>query len=130
MNREAILKRLKTSPTRRSILVPEFAEGDEPVRLYFTPITPHDESRVAGMLDGLEIEPHERNIYVGLALMIQKLEFEGGEKVFQAGDIHMMETNLPSSLVGRLVNEISLGEGHYPEAVEAAKNDSGTTGKP
>lgn len=130
MNRDFIKKRLREPQQRRFVYVPEFAdEGQDPPKLYFTPVTPADEACIGNMLDGLDIEKGERQIYSALATLIQKFEFEDGEKVFQAGEIHLMAQNLKSALVTRLLNEISLGEGHYPDAVEKAKKGSGKTGK-
>lgn len=128
MNREYIKARLNKPAEMRRLLVPEFAANDDEVpELFFTPITPADEAAIARILEGLDLSNSDRNVYAGLALLIQKLKFEDGEPVFERADIQQM-AELPSNLVSRLISEISLGEGHYPEAVKKAKKDSGKTG--
>lgn len=129
MNRETIKARLRKPAEQRRLLVPEFATDDEEVpELFFTPITPADEAAIARILEGLELSASDRGVYAGLALLIQKLKFEDGEPVFERADINQL-AELPSNLVSRLINEVSLGEGHYPEAVQKAKKGSGKTGK-
>lgn len=124
MDRKKLLERLKQAPKRVSIAVPEI---DPDTRFYFTPLTPADEIAIAEMQEGLETGPANSDVYRGVAAVVVKLQFEDGSPVFYAGDIPLL-MNQNSAFIGRLVREINVGEGDYPEMVEAEKKPSPVTG--
>lgn len=128
MDRKSVLSQLKANQPRRTLVIPELSGGED-TPFYSTPITPNDELKVEEILDGVEMLKSQYNTYRGVAMLIQKLEFEDGSPVFSRGDLNLMISNMESKLISAIYVKIMMLPGHYAEEVEKAKKPSGKTGE-
>jgi hypothetical protein len=115
MKREDFLKALEKPIKRGVIYVPELGEG---AKFYATPLTPRDEIEVDKLISEMDLEPHEIDVYKGLAHLIVKAEDEDGEKLLSSAHFPIL-LDKGSAFIGRIVTEMS--EGSFVDQVEDEK---------
>lgn len=121
-----ILDRAKahyTSQPASHIDVPEWGEGDTPLRVHFTPLTIGQRRRIFAR-DEHGQEPHSTLVCV--RALIEKATDADGTKLFGEMDEHALTYKVDSLVVGRIASAILYGlpksGAEAEESIDDAKN--------